>query len=120
MNRMGEVIDHVMSEINNKTSMIDENIHKASEMDNDTLNLIDDKLHEIITKTKTKTETIVKTEDKTTVKTIVKTDDKDKDKDNDKDKDKDVPIPIFYYATMERNKKASKLDKKTDCLHPLE
>ena len=33
-NRMGEVIDHVMREINNETNLIDEKIHKASEMDN--------------------------------------------------------------------------------------
>ena len=45
---MDGAIDHVMSEIKNKTNMIDEKIHKVSEMDNDTLHLIDDKLNEII------------------------------------------------------------------------
>ena len=49
MNKMGGVIDHVMSEIKNETNMIDEKIHKVSEMDNDTLHLIDDKLNTIIT-----------------------------------------------------------------------
>ena len=48
VNRMGGVIDHVMSEIKNETNMIDEKIHKVSEMDNDTLHLINDKLKEII------------------------------------------------------------------------
>ena len=49
VNRMCESIDHVMSEIKNETNMIDEKIHKVSEMDNDTLHLIDDKLNTIIT-----------------------------------------------------------------------
>ena len=48
VNNMGGVIDHVMSEIKNETNMIDEKIHKASEMDNDTLNWIDDRLNEMI------------------------------------------------------------------------
>ena len=48
LNRMDQAIDHVMSEIKNKTNMIDEKIHKVSEMDNDTLHLINDKLKEII------------------------------------------------------------------------
>ena len=48
VNKMGGVIDHVMSEIKNETNMIDEKIHKASEMDNDTLNWIDDRLNEMI------------------------------------------------------------------------
>ena len=48
VNRMCEVIDHVMSEIKNETNMIDEKIHKVREMDNDTLHLISDKLKEII------------------------------------------------------------------------
>ena len=39
----------VMSRIKNETNMIDEKIHKVSEMDNDTLHLIDDKLNKIIT-----------------------------------------------------------------------
>ena len=37
-----------MSEMKNETNMIDEKIHKVSEMDNDTLHLISDKLKEII------------------------------------------------------------------------
>ena len=49
VNKMGGVIDHVMSEIKNETNMIDEKIHKVSEMDNDTLHLIGNKLNEIIT-----------------------------------------------------------------------
>ena len=49
VNRMCESIDHVISEIKNETNMIDEKIHKVSEMDNDTLHLIDDKLNKIIT-----------------------------------------------------------------------
>ena len=48
MNKMGGVIDHVMSEIKNETNMIDEKIHKVSEMDNDTLHLINDKLNKTI------------------------------------------------------------------------
>ena len=48
VNRMCESIDHVMSEIKDETNMIDEKIHKVSEMDNDTLHLINDKLKEII------------------------------------------------------------------------
>ena len=48
VDKIGGVIDHVMSEIKNETNMIDEKIHKVSEMDNDTLHLINDKLKEII------------------------------------------------------------------------
>ena len=48
VNKIGEVIDHVMSEIKNETNMIDEKIHKVSEMDNDTLHLINVKLNEIM------------------------------------------------------------------------
>ena len=44
---MCEEIDHIMSEINNKTNMIDKKIHNACEMDNDTLNWIDDRLDEM-------------------------------------------------------------------------
>ena len=54
INKIGETIDHVMREINNETNMINEIIHKASEMDNDTLHLIDDKLDKIITQTRKK------------------------------------------------------------------
>ena len=46
-NRMGGVIDHVISEIKNETCMIDKKIHQASEMDNDTLHMINDKLKKI-------------------------------------------------------------------------
>ena len=38
-----------MCNIKNKTNMINEKIHKASEIDNDKLHLIDDNLNEIIT-----------------------------------------------------------------------
>ena len=59
VNRMCESIDHVMSEIKNETNMIDEKIHKVSEMDNDTLHLIDDKLNRIITQSRKKLSKIV-------------------------------------------------------------
>ena len=48
VNRMCESIDHVMSEIKNETNMIDEKIHKLSEMDNDILFWINDRLKEFI------------------------------------------------------------------------
>ena len=48
VNRMCESIDHVISEIKNETNMIDEKIYKVSEMDKDTLHLINDKLKKII------------------------------------------------------------------------
>ena len=48
VNKMGGVIDHVMSEINNVTNMIDGKIHKVSEVDNDTQHLINDKLKKIM------------------------------------------------------------------------
>ena len=54
VNDMCETIDHVMSEINNETNMIDEKIHKVCEMDNDTLHWIDDKLNEIMTRSRKK------------------------------------------------------------------
>ena len=59
VNRMCESIDHVMSEIKNETNMIDEKIHKVSEMDNDTLHLINDKLKEIIKQSRKKLRKIV-------------------------------------------------------------
>ena len=59
VNGMGGEIDHVMSEIKNETNMIDEKIHKVSEMDNDTLHLIDDKINEIITQSRKKLSKIV-------------------------------------------------------------
>ena len=49
INKIGETTDHVMREINNEPNMIDEVIHKASKMENDTLHLIDDKLDKFIT-----------------------------------------------------------------------
>ena len=54
VDKIGEVIDHVMSEIKNETNMIDEKIHKASEMDNDTQHLINDKLKEIMKQSRKK------------------------------------------------------------------
>ena len=48
------VIDQVMSEIKNETDIIDEKIHKVSEMDNDTLHWINDKLNSIMTKSRRK------------------------------------------------------------------
>ena len=59
MNKMGGVIDHVMSEIKNETNMIDEKIHKVSEMDNDTQHLINDKLKEIMIQSRKNLEKIV-------------------------------------------------------------
>ena len=52
VNRMCGVIDQVMSEIKNETNMIDEKIYKASEMDNDTLHWIDDRLNNIMTQSR--------------------------------------------------------------------
>ena len=54
MNRMCSEVDHIMSEINNETNMIDEKIHKVCEMDNDTLHWIDDRLNEIMIRSKKK------------------------------------------------------------------
>ena len=48
-NIMSMRIDRVMCNIRNKSNMVNEKIHKVSEMDNDTLHLIDDNLNEIIT-----------------------------------------------------------------------
>ena len=59
MNKMGGVIDHVMSEIKNETNMIDEKIHKVSEMDNDTQHLTNDKLKEIMKQSRKNIEKIV-------------------------------------------------------------
>ena len=59
VNRMGEALDHVMSEIKNETNMIDEKIHKVSEMDNDTQHLINDKLKEIMKQSRKNLEKIV-------------------------------------------------------------
>ena len=51
-NKIGEAINNIRHEINNKTNMVNEIIHKASVMDNDTLHLIDDKLDKIIRQTR--------------------------------------------------------------------
>ena len=48
-NVMSMRIGRVMCNIKNKTNMVNEKIHKVSEIDNDTLHLIDDTLDEIIT-----------------------------------------------------------------------
>ena len=48
LNRVGDLIDHIISWIKNRTNMIDEKIYKVSEMDNDTLHLINNKLKEIM------------------------------------------------------------------------
>ena len=42
INKIGEAINQIRHEINNKTNMVNEIIHKSSVMDNDTLYLIDD------------------------------------------------------------------------------
>ena len=49
VNRMCKELDQVMGEIKNETDKIDEKIHKVSEVDNDTLHWIDDKLNNIMT-----------------------------------------------------------------------
>ena len=41
-------IDSIMCDVNNKSNMVNEKIHKASDIDNDTLHLIDDNVNEII------------------------------------------------------------------------
>ena len=51
---MGEILDQVMSEIKNETNMIDEKIYKLSEMDNDSLHWIDDRLNNIMTRSRKK------------------------------------------------------------------
>ena len=59
VNGMGEVLNRVMSEIKNETNMIDQKIYKVSEMDNDTLHWIDDKLNNIMTRSRKKLRLIV-------------------------------------------------------------
>ena len=59
VNKMGGVIDHVMSELKNETNMIDKKIHKLSEMDNDTQHFINDKLKEIMKQPRKNIEQIV-------------------------------------------------------------
>ena len=52
-------IDHVMREIKNEANMIDEKMHKVTEIDNDTLHWINDKLKEIINQSRKKLSKIV-------------------------------------------------------------
>ena len=59
VNGMCGVIEQVVSEIKNKTNMIDERIYKVSEMDNDTLLWIDDRLNNIMTRSRKKLRWIV-------------------------------------------------------------
>ena len=59
VNRMHREIDNVTSEIKNETDKIDENIHNVSEMDNDTLHWIDDRLNNIMTRSRKKSRWIV-------------------------------------------------------------
>ena len=40
LNRVGDLVDHNICWINNRTNMISEKIYKVSNMDNDTLRLI--------------------------------------------------------------------------------
>ena len=54
INKIGETINHIRYEINNKTNMVNEIIHKASVMGNDSLHLIVDKLDHIIRQTRKK------------------------------------------------------------------
>ena len=59
VNRMYGEIDNVVSEIKNETDKIDEKIHNASEMDNDTLHWIDDRLNNIMTRSRKKLRWII-------------------------------------------------------------
>ena len=52
LNGVGELIYHIISDIKNETNMIDEKIYKVSEMDNDTLHLINDKVKEFMSQLK--------------------------------------------------------------------
>ena len=52
LNRVGDFIDHIISDIKNETNMTDEKIYKVSEMDSDTLHLINDKVKEIMSRLK--------------------------------------------------------------------
>ena len=54
INKIGETINHIRHEINNKKNMVNEIIHKASVMDSDTLYLVNDKLDKIIRQTRKK------------------------------------------------------------------
>ena len=48
LNVVGKSKDHIISDIKNEANMIDEKIYKVSEMDNDTLHLINDKVKEFM------------------------------------------------------------------------
>ena len=48
LNRAADLIDHIISDIKNETNVIDEKIYKVSEMDSDTLDLINNKVKEIM------------------------------------------------------------------------
>ena len=52
MNGVGKSIDHMIIGIKNERNMIDEKIYKISEMDNDTLHLINDKVKEFMSQLK--------------------------------------------------------------------
>ena len=54
IDKIGETIDNARCVINNETNMINEIIHRATVMDNDTLYLTDDKPDKIITQTRQK------------------------------------------------------------------
>ena len=49
---MCDSIDHIISNIKNETNMTDEKIYQVSEMDNDTLHLINDKVKELMSQLK--------------------------------------------------------------------
>ena len=52
-------IDDIVSEIKNETDKIDEKIHNESEMANDTLHWIDDRLNNIMTRSRKKLRWII-------------------------------------------------------------
>ena len=59
VNGMVESLDQVMGEINNEANMIDEKIYEVSEIDNDALHWIDDRLNNIITRSRKKLRLII-------------------------------------------------------------
>ena len=90
INKIGETIDQVLQERNNETNITNEKILKASEMDNDTLYLIDDNLDKIITQTRKKIKISTIPEAVTLPETKTKYIDKSKTKYKDKDKTKTI------------------------------
>ena len=82
--------------IYNETNMIDEIIHKASEMDNDTLHLIDGKLNKIIARARKKLK--ISPENKAEDKTMPKTKNKAEDKDNN------IPKAKYIYEDIKENR----------------